>query len=489
MLFNSFEFVWFFPLVVGLYFALPPRFRWILLLAASYYFYMSWRVAYIVLILSSTLVDYLAGRAMEGQKNRNRRRVLLTASLTANLGILFTFKYYDFALDSLQTAFAPWGMFAHLPELEVLLPVGISFYTFQSLSYTIEVYRGNRGAERHLGIFALYVAFFPQLVAGPIERPDRLLPQFRQVNAFEADRMLRGLKRMGWGFVQKMVIADRLAMWVDPVYASPQDYPGVTLAMATVFFSFQIYCDFAGYSDIAIGSAQIMGYELMENFRAPYFSRSPTEFWRRWHISLSSWFRDYLYIPLGGSRVSDRRRRLNIVAVFLLSGLWHGAAWTFVLWGGMHGLLMLADTETRRLREKAARFLGLDRRPTLLKAAGMLATFTLVTVLWVFFRAATIDDAFYIISHLATGWETLVHQGQRAELFYLGSHRIIPFWIAVGAIACLLGADALLEREPDHRDLFGTRALGFRRGFGYAVVLALVILGVYDRAEFIYFQF
>ena len=489
MLFNSFQYLWFFPLVVGIYFAVAPRYRWVLLLAASYYFYMSWRVEYILLIITSTLVDYTAARLMEARQHPAVRRGLLAASLGINLGILFSFKYYDFVADSLQEAFAPWGLFRHLPELEVLLPVGISFYTFQSLAYTIEVYRGTRRAERHLGIFALYVAFFPQLVAGPIERADRLLPQFHRVNTFQVDRMVRGLKRMGWGLVKKMVIADRLALWVDPVYANPQDYPGATLAMATVFFGFQIYCDFSGYSSIAIGSAQVMGYELMENFRRPYFSRSLTEFWRRWHISLSTWFRDYLYISLGGSRVSHRRWMFNILVVFLLSGLWHGAAWTFVLWGGLHGALMVIGLESKEYRDKAARALGLAKSSVLRNGIRILYTFVVVTLLWVFFRANTIGDAFYILSQLTSGWEVLARPEQRLELFYLGAHRVIPFWIAVGTIAGLIGVDFLLEREPDPKDLLSSRSVWFRRGFGYAMVLALVILGVFERSEFIYFQF
>ena len=331
MFFNSLEFAVFFPIVVGLYLLTPERFRWTLLLAASYYFYAAWKAEYLILILVSTLIDYTVALRMEKASNPAKRRSWLIVSLCSNLGILFSFKYFNFFNDSVRTVFDQFNIFYDVPAFEVLLPVGISFYTFQTLSYTIDVYRGQRPAERHIGIFALYVAFFPQLVAGPIERSTRLLPQFFKKVELTYERTVDGLRLMLWGFFKKLVIADRVGAYVDVVYASPDDHSGMTVLIATYFFAFQIFCDFSGYSDIAIGSARILGYDLMDNFRRPYFSKSISEFWRRWHISLSTWFRDYVYIPLGGNRVVKWRWYYNLMVVFVVSGLWHGANWTFVV--------------------------------------------------------------------------------------------------------------------------------------------------------------
>jgi len=319
MQFNSIEFLVFFFIVVVFYFSIPYRFRWILLLAASYYFYMCWRPEYIILIIASTLVDYIAGLKMGGIESKPRRKKYLIISLMINLGLLFSFKYFNFFNDSLRILFSRYNMLYRVPSFNILLPVGISFYTFQTLSYTIDVYRGERRPERHLGIFALYVAFFPQLVSGPIERSKRLLPQFYKRFDFDYKRLTHGLRLMLWGFFQKVVIADRLAIVVDHVYNNPSEHTSTAFIIATYFFAFQIYCDFAGYTDIARGAAKILGYELMLNFQRPYFAKSIRDFWRRWHISLTSWFRDYLYIPLGGNRVVKWRWYYNLFIVFFIS--------------------------------------------------------------------------------------------------------------------------------------------------------------------------
>jgi D-alanyl-lipoteichoic acid acyltransferase DltB (MBOAT superfamily) len=338
MLFTSLEFLIFFPIVVALYFGCPYRYRWLLLLAANYYFYAAWKLEYIFLLLASTLISYITAILMVKPENQAKRTGLLVIGLIANLGILFAFKYFNFVNDSLRIAFNQFNLIYNVPMFQALLPVGISFYTFQSLGYTIDVYRGKLEPERHLGRFALFVSFFPQLLAGPIERASNMLPQFYEKFDFDEARVSSGLRLILWGLFKKIVIADRLGLYVNAVYNSPSDWEGWPVFLATYFFAFQIYCDFSGYSDIAIGAARVMGFNLMENFRRPYFAQSPSEFWRRWHISLSSWFRDYLYIPLGGSRVSVPRWYLNLMIVFLVSGLWHGAAWTFVIWGGLHGL-------------------------------------------------------------------------------------------------------------------------------------------------------
>ncbi|CAN5908465.1 hypothetical protein BH23GEM7_BH23GEM7_20090 [soil metagenome] len=369
MLFNSLQFLFFFPVVVALYFATPHRFRWTLLLAASYYFYACWKPEYLLLIIASTLVDYGAALGMGAAATQARRKAFLALSLGSNLGLLFAFKYFNFFNESARALFDQFNLFYGVPAFDVLLPVGISFYTFQTLSYTIDVYRGQREPERHLGIFALYVSFFPQLVAGPIERSTRLLPQFFEKHEFSADRVSSGLRLILWGFFKKIVIADRLAIYVNEVYGNPAGFDGPTLLLATYFFAFQIYCDFSAYSDIAIGAARVMGFELMQNFRRPYFARSIHEFWQRWHISLSTWFRDYVYIPLGGNRVPFWRWYVNLFAVFLVSGLWHGANWTFVVWGGLHGFYLVFSLMTRNVRDRGWEALGrlLPARPAALE--------------------------------------------------------------------------------------------------------------------------
>ena len=338
MLFNSFHFLLFFPLVCILYYLLPPRLRWLFLLLASYYFYMNWEPVYALLIAGSTLITYGCGLLVERYRGeRRRQRLFLLGSLLLNFGILFIFKYYNFLTGSIFSLLSWLGIRSAFPEFTLLLPVGISFYTFQAVGYSLDVYRGDIKAERHLGIYALFVSFFPQLVAGPIERARNLLPQFREIHRFDETNATQGLKLMLWGYFMKLCVADRLALYVDAVYNNVSQHNGTSLLIASVFFAFQIYCDFGGYSLIAIGAARVMGFSLMENFRRPYFARSVREFWGRWHISLSTWFKDYVYIPLGGNRVGRFRHMRNLVVTFLVSGIWHGANWTFILWGGFHG--------------------------------------------------------------------------------------------------------------------------------------------------------
>ena len=355
MLFNSLEFIIFFPIVVAAYFALNPKYRWILLLLASYYFYMCWNYKYIVLIMFSTVVDYCSGILMYRTNKTGLRKLLLLASLTTNLGLLFFFKYFNFFGETVNYFFERFNIFAEVPAYSFLLPVGISFYTFQTLSYTIDIYRKKQTPEYHFGRFALFVSFFPQLVAGPIERSVNLIPQFRQDFKFDYERVRDGILFMVWGFFKKVVIADRLAEYVNLVYNNPTESEGFQNIIATFFFSIQIYCDFSGYSDIAIGAALILGYRLMTNFRRPYFALNIREFWQRWHISLSTWFRDYVYISLGGNRVVKWRWFYNLFITFLVSGLWHGANWTFVIWGALHGFYLIFAIWTIKIREQTNR--------------------------------------------------------------------------------------------------------------------------------------
>lgn len=479
MLFNSLEFFIFFPTVVAIYYIIPYRHRWVLLLLASYYFYMSWKPEYVLLIIISTLIDYYVALRMSQTAQQSRRQKWLLLSLFSNLGILFGFKYFNFFSDSLTTALNQFNILAGVPAFDLLLPVGISFYTFQSLSYSIDVYRGQRDAERHLGIFALYVAFFPQLVAGPIERSTHLLPQFYQKHEFDYQRVTDGLKLMAWGFFKKLVIADRLAIFVDTVYGNPTDFTGLPLILATYFFAFQIYCDFSGYSDIAIGAAQVLGIELMTNFRQPYFARSVREFWSRWHISLSRWFRDYLYIPLGGNRVAKWRWSYNLMVVFVVSGLWHGANWTFVVWGGLHGFYMLCSIWTSDLRSKLLAATPLERYPHLKRLLEVIMTFHLIIFAWIFFRAHSISDALYIISHLS-----VFNDGK----LNLNTFNGYQFYIVTIAIA-LMEIVHLLQQRGSLRKMISQRPIWVRWAIYYILIFAILIFGQFGTKEFIYFQF
>ena len=487
MLFNSLQFIFFFIIVMVIYFAIPYRFRWVLLLAASYYFYMTTKPAFVVFILLSTFITYYAGIQMGKTESKTKRKKFLLLSLLFNLGLLFLLKYYNFLNDSLEVLFSHFHIVYKFPAFYVLLPVGISFYTFKSLSYAIDVYRGAKPPERHLGFFALYVAFFPQLLAGPIERATRFLPQLYERFDFDYQRVVKGLRLMLWGFFQKMVIADNLATLVDSVYKHPTDYQGLYLFFATFFFAFQIYCDFSGYSDIAIGAAQVMGFRTMENFNRPYFSKSIPEFWRRWHISLSSWFRDYLYIPMGGNRVSVPRWYLNLFVVMLICGFWHGANWTFLVWGGLHGFYLIFSILTRSARDHLARMIGLDRVPRLHRCLKILTTFSLVCFAWIFFRADTISDAFNIIANLFTGW---------GRVFTVRILENIPFWgplrfelvvslISVGILLCV----QLMEERGNIIDRFSEKPAWIRWPAYYFLLLAILLFGNFGSKQFIYFQF
>ena len=378
-----------------------------LLLFASCIFYMAFIPAYIFILAALILIDYIAAILIE-KSNDRQKKVYLIASIFSTCITLFFFKYFNFFNLNLSALsnFLHWNY--SMSALSLLLPIGLSFHTFQSLAYVIEVYRGNFKAERHLGIYALYVMFYPQLVAGPIERPQHLLPQFYLEQVFKYDRVISGIKRMLWGMFKKVVIADNLASLVNIVYSHPHEYSGPYLLQATIFFAIQIYCDFSGYVDIAIGSARVMGFELVENFNKPYLATSVSDFWRRWHMSLSFWFRDYVYIPLGGNRSFQSRTYLNIFTVFLLSGLWHGANWTFVLWGGLHGMYVISSKATVLLREKIVRISKLHSFPKLHNCIQIILTLSLVAFAWIFFRANNINDALYVASHLFTGgWSSI----------------------------------------------------------------------------------
>lgn len=487
MLFNSIAFAIFFPVVTLLYFALPDRWRWLHLLVASCIFYMGFIPVYILILFFTIGVDYCVGLLIGGAQG-NRRRLYLIFSIAANVGVLALFKYYAFINANLEGLAEVLGWNYGLPALSFVLPIGLSFHTFQALSYTIEVYRGHQQPERHLGIFALYVMFYPQLVAGPIERPQNLLHQFREQHRFDYARVTDGLKLMAWGFFKKLVIADNVAVLVNRVYDAPDAYTGTALLIATVLFSFQIYCDFSGYSDIALGSAQVMGFRLMPNFRQPYLSQSISEFWRRWHISLSTWFRDYVYIPLGGNRTGRLRWYSNLLIVFLLSGLWHGANWTFVVWGALHGIFLVVADATGRLRAKCVDILKLDRWPTVLRVWRTAATFALVSFAWIFFRAPDFTTAMKIIRGIGAGLVSgVMSPGSLLPSSFVSLH-LYPIRLALLSVVILMACD-LLQQRGSVRARLATKPIWFRWSCYYALVLWTLLVGNFVSAQFIYFQF
>ncbi len=548
MLFNSPEFLLFFTVVLFSFFALPHRFRWIFLVIGSYFFYMCWEPIYALLILSTTVIVFVTGLLMHG-KPRGLKKFYVALSLVLNLGILFVFKYFNFFNASMRELMDVAGLPYHVQDLKFLLPVGISFYTFQALSYTIDLYRGAREPEKHFGIFALYVSFFPQLVAGPIERSTRLLPQFYEKKEFNYKRVTDGLKLMAWGFFQKVVIADRLGLYVNEVFGNPAGYEGIPVVMATYFFSIQIYCDFSGYTDIAIGAAQVLGYRLMPNFRRPFFAENIGEFWNRWHMSLIMWFRDYVYIPMGGNRVSRLRHIFNILVVFTLSGLWHGAQWTFVIWGFLNGVFISIGRITLAFRDRArgliyyaidrihygffilagivsvgkgvytvARMPGINsivwngflilfglmllyfayekamkvrynRVIAMMKKLwAMFVTFNLFALGAIFFRARSLEDAWYLVAHIpgTNVHEILLNPTGRAlpenSIFSIDELLIMFLLVAI------LFVVHFIQRKGSIREMINDKPLWFRWAF-YHILVFSILIGVYKTSQFIYFQF
>lgn len=476
MLFNSFDFFLFFPFVTILYFILPYKIRWLLLLLASCYFYMAFIPYYILILAGTIIIDYFAGILIEDTKTKRKKKIFLIISLVANIGILVVFKYFNFLLDKLENVLNVFEVQNNIPHLSLILPIGLSFHTFQAMSYTIEIYRGNFKAERHFGIYALYVMFYPQLVAGPIERPQNILPQFYKKNNIEYGRIASGLKIMLWGFFKKIVIADRLSILVNYAYGSPQDYDGVSLLLATYLFAFQIYCDFSGYSDIAIGAAKVMGYDLMENFKTPYLAQSVKEFWERWHISLSSWFRDYLYIPMGGNRVSKWRWYYNLLIVFLISGLWHGANITFIIWGALHGCYLIFALIFSANIQK---YVG--SRTILPSALKIIFIFNLIAFAWIFFRAKNLEDAQIIISKI---FDFKMYDWTRIKM--MTDMKTISIYITFLLLIFFISIDFTMDKIVKSK-VFITKPKSI---FIFASIFILILVfGFFGKTDFIYFQF
>jgi alginate O-acetyltransferase complex protein AlgI len=495
--FDSFAFAVFFPTVVTLFFCAPQYLRLGLLLVSSYFFYMWWRAPYALLLVLITAIDFCVGIGLARTAEPKTRRRILLISLAANLGILFFFKYYPFAADTLKEATGR----EIFPHLALVLPIGLSFHTFQSMGYAIDVYQRKIEPERHWGRFATFIVFFPQLVAGPIERGAEMLPQLRKFADFDYRRVTNGLKLMAWGLFKKVVIADRLGRFVDPVYANSDLHSGLTLAVATAAFGYQIYCDFSGYTDLALGSAEVLGIQLRPNFRAPYHARSIQDFWTRWHMSLSTWFRDYVYFPLEyrraaacrglaavwGNRLSLALWTFNILVVFLISGAWHGANWTFVAWGLYHGLLMIAGRFTHALWKRVGGVRS-SQRPRIISALALMRTFVLVTAGWILFRAVSIHDAGLIFRHIITDWQSfLTPERLGYEAARVGWERWDTIVIVLALLALEIGDTFGLRfswRERLARQPAAVRWCGY-----YLLVLAIVLCGQFGGPPFIYFQF
>lgn len=437
---------------------------------------MAFIPVYILILASTIVIDYFAGIWIENANERKRKRFLIL-SLIANIGVLAVFKYSNFFIDNINPLINSIGLENKLPYLNIILPIGLSFHTFQAMSYTIEVYRGNQKAERNFGIYALFVMFYPQLVAGPIERPQNLLHQFYEKHEFNPTRVVEGLKLMLWGLFMKLVVADRLALYVDVVYNNPSHHDGKTFALATLFFTIQIYCDFAGYSNIAIGAAKVMGFKLMTNFNRPYFSSSVSEFWSRWHISLSTWFKDYVYISLGGNRVSIPKWYFNLFIVFLLSGFWHGANWTFIAWGALNGFYLIFALATKNIRIKSNSLLGLSKNKFMNHSFQIIVTIFLVGISWVFFRSNSIEDALLIIEKMFRF---------KGKVFYENPSMLIYSFIG---IFILFLYEFKAEFLPNSFSLLNNDNFLIRNISYAGLVILILLFGVFDGGQFIYFQF
>lgn len=491
MLFNSFHFLCFFPIVLLIYFIIPRKIRYIWLLACGYYFYMAWNPKYAILIAISTVTTFLSGIFIEKLK---RKKLVVAFSFIINLGILFFFKYFDFALDSVNYVLSNFNITAINNPFDIILPVGISFYSFQALGYTIDVYRGKLPACKNIFKYALFVSFFPQLVAGPIERSDKLLAEIEDIpnrKGFDIDKVKSGLIIMLWGYFMKMMIADRASVFVDAIFDTYWCRDSISLVAGVTMFAVQIYCDFASYSTIAIGSARVMNIDIMENFDTPYFAMSIKEFWRRWHISLSTWFRDYLYIPLGGNRKGKARKYFNLMLTFLVSGLWHGAAWNFVFWGALHGAYQIIGEMTQKPKEKLIERFDVDKESLSYKFFKILGTFVLVNFGWIFFRSSSISAAFTYVSRIFTRpdpWSLF-----DKSLFGFGLNST-EMQILIVSIIVLLLVDLIKYKRKENLDEFLSKQNSV---FAYAVLIvlfmAIFIFGAYGRnfdpQAFIYFQF
>ncbi len=490
MVFNSLEFLIFLPIVLLLRYFTPTKYRWIPLLAASYYFYMYWDSKLIVLILFTTVVSYISANLIGRTDKKSLKNLYLWATLITSLGVLVFFKYYNFLANSATGIISAFGGGEFDLTLDLILPVGISFYTFQTLSYVIDVYRGDIEAEPHFGYYALFVSFFPQLVAGPIERPSNLIPQLKEEHKFDRNEFINGFGIALVGFFKKLVVADVISVYVNAVYNDAAGATGLGVLVATVLFAVQIYCDFSGYTDIAIGCARMMGMGLMQNFNRPYIAESIKEFWARWHISLSTWFRDYLYIPLGGNRRGKWRKHLNVMIVFLVSGLWHGAAWTFVIWGALHGIYQVVGELTKAPKAKLYEKLGINTDTKFFHFGKRAVTFALVCFAWIFFRANNFKDLGILIAKLFTDWGISLDYIKNSISFMgLDLVMILAIVLSVYMLSRFdrRSADGIFGIDKDGNTV--TSTVGYAQILWMIIAAALVISAGDGESTFIYFQF
>ena len=489
MLFNSIEFAYFLPIVFGLYWFVANRnlrLQNFLLVISSYFFYGWWDWRFLFLIFFSTCVDYFVGLSLGQAREEKRRKFLLWVSLLVNLGLLGLFKYYNFFAESFADAFQLFGHSFEVARLNFILPIGISFYTFQTLSYSIDIYRRKLEPTKDFISFAAFVSFFPQLVAGPIERATNLLPQFSKERKFEYERAVDGMRQILWGLVKKVIIADNCAEYANIIFNNSADYSGSTLLLGAFFFTLQIYGDFSGYSDIAIGTARLFGFNLMQNFAFPYFSRDIAEFWRRWHISLSTWFRDYLYIPLGGSRGGKLITVRNTFIIFIVSGFWHGANWTFIIWGALNAIYFLPLLLMKRNRRNLDTVAENRLLPTLRESFGMVTTFILTIFAWIFFRAESVTHAFSYIANIFTS--EIIYKPYILESHIIESRTPDKILLLVGLFLLVewIGRKHQFALALNFKNTFLNKA------FRWSVYLVLVVLIKEFSGrpqEFIYFQF
>lgn len=511
MVFNSVKYVIFLPIVVLIYFLIPIRknkenknlYRNIFLLIASYYLYMCWIPQYAILLFFSTIITYMTSIILDRIENKKYKRIFLVASIIINLGILFIFKYYNFFIQNVNDILKNLGSTIKLPSSSLLLPVGISFYTFQTIAYTIDVYRKDIKEERSFINYALFVSFFPKLAQGPIEKANNLIPQFKEIHKFEYSSVVKGMRIILLGMFKKVVIADTVAIYVNAVFNNVNEYSGLTLLLAAFLFAIQIYCDFSGYSDIALGSSKLLGFKIMENFHAPYFSESIGEFWNRWHVSLNNWFKDYVYIPLGGSKKGFKRKLINLFIVFLLSGIWHGASWTYIIWGILNGIYRIGQ-EIIRKYIKPLEF-NCDVLYKVKKIIKIIITFSLICFSWIFFRANTINDAVYIIKYmfdnisitnLIQSFSSIVNE----NLINISTMRHFYFRAIIIGIITLFIMDIIRCHKSNNaktlEEIVLVKTNKFIRWIIYIVFVIVIIVmfliqnGVYGQTgEFIYFQF
>ena len=486
MTFNSWEFLIFYPIVLLLYFILPKKLKWPMLLIASYYFYMCYQAELVFLIFGTTLISGVASNIIERSTRASVRKFWLAMTLIVCLGVLFFYKYFNFLSGSVVGIIAYFGGTPSPIMLNLMLPVGVSFYTFQTLSYVIDVYRGDIKTEKNFFFYALFVSFFPQLVAGPIERPGNLIPQLKEPKPWNRADAIKGAKHMIVGFFKKVCVADLLSLYVNEIYNDAGNATAYGVIIATALFAVQIYCDFSGYTDIAIGCARIMGIRLMKNFDHPYTATTIKEFWGRWHISLSSWFKDYLYFPLGGSRCKKPRHLFNLFVVFLVSGLWHGAAWTYVIWGAIHGIYQIIGNLTLKTRNRALRLVGLSEKSLPVVIFRRVAVFALVCFAWLFFRANSMSDAVSLLRALfCDGWGVSLSDALAAM-----NLDITAILMCILSILTLIMIDFMLKYE-DGED--GSYILVKNGSFIYFIWIIMfawaILLSQNVASTFIYFQF